>query len=50
MKSLVDAESDGSVIGRGEVGERMRQRFGTVGERRGTQHLLYLTLKHKDCF
>ena len=50
MKSFVDAESDGSVIGRREVGERLRQWFRAVGEGRGIQQLLYLTLKHKDCF
>ena len=50
MKSFVDAESDGSVIGRREVGKRLRQWFRAVGEGRGIQHLLCLTLKHKDCF
>ena len=50
MKSFVDADGNGGVVRRGEVSERVRERFGTVRQGRGTQHLLYLTLKHKEIF
>ena len=50
MEGFVDAESDGGVIRRGEIGEWVGQRFRAVGQSRRTQHLLHLALKHKDCF